>query len=148
MSNVLSLEHTGIPLHLIEKKDFAAWLEQQPESTQHWLIASGFKGYGSAVLPKPNGELAEALCVTESLTDYFACGQLASTLPAGTYKPINSLSTEQWTAVAFGWGVGAYRFDRYTEKKPAVAQLAIADEKAYQQAVYLVEATKKVRDLV
>ncbi|MFT6422287.1 MAG: leucyl aminopeptidase [Thalassolituus sp.] len=148
MSAVLTKSKEGLPLHLIEKTDYSTWLEQQTTTTQQWLSSTDFSGSGHAVIPAPDGSLSAAVCVVESLNDYFACGQLASSLPSGTYRIQQTLSDQELIAVAFGWGVGAYRFDRYTEKAPANAILAVDNELIFDEATRLIEGTKRVRDLV
>lgn len=147
MSAVLVSASEGTPLHLIEKSSYASWLEAQPETTQQWLIQSAYRGSGVSLIPG-NGSVAAALCVVESVNDFFACGQLASTLPAGQYVLQQDFATDTLTAIAFGWGVGAYRFDRYTTKPEAKAVLALTDEVALGQAEKLVEGTCRVRDLI
>lgn len=148
MSAVLSKGQLGLALHLIEKSEYSTWLEQQNETIKQWLTSTEFNGSGHAVIPTPEGKLSAAVCVVESLSDYFACGQLASNLPAGTYRIEQSYNEQELIAIAFGWAVGAYRFDRYTQKKPAKAILSIDNEWVFNEASRLVEGTKRVRDLV
>ncbi|WP_320819007.1 leucyl aminopeptidase family protein [Thalassolituus sp.] len=138
----------GIPLSLIEKADYERWLAEQPASTSNWLKNSGYKGSGTALIPAADGALGQVVFACESLDDFFACGQLASTLPAGIYTPDRAFDTNQLTAIAFAWGVGAYRFDRYTEKASAEALLALPDALAIAEAERLIEGTFRVRDLI
>lgn len=148
MSAVLTLSQQGLPLHLIEKNEYATWLEQQPAEIKQWLTATDFNGSGHTVVPNTDASIAAAVCVVDSISDYFSCGKLASSLPPGTYKIQQDYSEQTLIAIAFGWGVGAYRFDRYTEKTSAKAILALDSELALQEASYLIEGTKRVRDLV
>ena len=147
MSAVLVSATEGTPLHLIEKHAFADWLLAQPETTQTWLTQSAYRGSGLSLIPGAEG-VAAALHVVESVKDFFACGQLATSLPAGQYVLQQSFDTETLTGIAFGWGVGAYRFDRYTTKPEAKAVLALSDEAALSSAQKLVEGTCRVRDLI
>ena len=148
MTSAVIQGQQGTPLHLIEKHAYQGWLEQQPAMTKQWLSATNFKGYGVSVIPANDRQVSAALCVVESLGDYFACGQLASTLPEGTYVLTAALNSADLTAVAFGWGIGAYRFDRYTEKAPARALLAVDDANVLADATRLIEGTSRVRDLI
>ncbi len=147
MSSVLVSATSGTPLHLIEKSAYVSWLETQPESTQQWLLQSAYRGTGISLIPGASG-VAAALCVVESVNDFFACGQLATNLPAGQYVLQQDFDTATLTAIAFGWGVGAYRFDRYTTKPEARAVLALTDDAALSAAEKLVEGTCRVRDLI
>jgi len=148
MSDVLTHSQQGLPLHVIEKGHYNSWLESQPEAVKQWLNASGFSGSGHSVIPAPDGSVAAALCVVESTEDFFACGHLSSSLPAGTYHPEQAHSDESLLALAFGWGVGAYRFSRYTEKAEATAVLALDNPAVIEEASRLIEATRRVRDLI
>jgi len=148
MADVLIQSQEGLPLHLLEKSQYAGWLDQQSPEVQSWLQHSGFTGSGHALLPGVQGTIAGAICVVESLHDYFACGHLSSSLPAGTYHIEQPLDDDALTAVAFGWAVGAYRFDRYTEKPAVQAVLAIDHPTVIDEARRLAEATRRVRDLV
>ncbi len=147
MSAVLVSATEGTPLHLIEKHAFADWLTAQPETTQAWLTQSAYRGSGLSLIPGEGG-VAAAVHVVESVKDFFACGQLATSLPAGQYVLQQSFDTDTLTGIAFGWGVGAYRFDRYTTKPEAKAVLALSDDTALSAATKLVEGTCRVRDLI
>ncbi|WP_301180456.1 leucyl aminopeptidase family protein [Thalassolituus sp. UBA3500] len=148
MSAVLMHSQEGTPLHLIEKEHYANWLDDQPEYVKQWLLHSGYAGSGHTVIPSSSGSIDSVLCVVESTEDFFVCGNLSSALPAGTYTPVSELSDESLLALAFGWGVGAYRFDRYTEKPAATAKLALNNEAVIEEAGRLIEGTKRVRDLI
>ena len=148
MSDVLIHSHEGLPLHLLEKAQYEGWLERQPDGTKQWLAATGFSGTGVSTIAGDGGTLAGAVCVVESTDDYFACGHLASTLPAGTYHIEQTFDEQTLIAIAFGWGVGAYRFTRYTEKPAATAILALDQPQVITEASRLIEGTRRVRDLI
>ena len=148
MSAVLMHSQEGTPLHLIEKEHYANWLDSQPEHVKQWLLHSGYAGSGHTIIPTTSGSIDSVLCVVESTEDFFVCGNLSSALPAGTYTPVSDLSDESLLALAFGWGVGAYRFDRYTEKPAITAKLALNNEAIIEEAGRLIEGTKRVRDLI
>ena len=99
-------------------------------------------------MPGDQGALAQALFVCDSLDDMFACGELANSLPAGDYLLQDISDHDQLISIAFAWGAGAYRFERYVQPGKPQARLLLADEGALNEALKLVEATKRVRDLI
>ena len=141
-------ESPATALTVLESANYSNWLEQQPPLTQNWIKASGYQGKGIQLLPGSNGELTQALFVCDSLDDMFACGELANALPAGDYTIANDAAAEHLLNIAFGWGVGAYRFERYLKPGKEQARLLLEDESILTQAEMLVEATKRVRDLI
>lgn len=144
----LTKQDSSIPLHLINSSDYETWLGSQPTKVQQWLTNSQYSKSGVALIPGNDGNLEAALAVVPSTLDYFACGQLAKSLPEGTYTLEQTFSDEELLAIAFGWGVGSYCFDRYAEKPTAKAQLEILNETIFEKARKLIEATFKTRDLV
>ena len=148
MSSVLSTGHQGVALTILESADYSHWLESQPELLRNWIAATGFSGKGVQLLPASDGTLSKALFVCESLDDTFACGELANLLPANDYVIENIADTDVLISIAFAWGAGAYRFERYTKPGKAQARLLLADAGALTTATQLVEATKRVRDLI
>ena len=140
--------NVAIPLTVLEKNDFPGWLEQQPDSSKNWLTACGFPGSGSQLIPASDGQAAEALFVCDSLDDFFAAGELANSLPAGQYRINNIDDSEQLTAIAFAWGVGAYRFEKYKKNDQPQAQLMLDNADIVQLASDMVQAVSWTRDLI
>ena len=148
MSAVLAAGQQGTPLFILESALYSGWLDQQPATTRNWLQACGFSGKGVQLLPDSDGKLQRALFVCDSLDDAFACGDLANTLPAGDYWLENITDPDIQTRIAFAWGAGAYRFERYLKPGKAQARLLLSDEDVLRSAQHLVVATRWVRDLV
>lgn len=148
MSAVLASGDQGTPLSIIESADYSHWLESQPDTVRNWITASGYSGQGVQLLPGSDGSLQQAVFVCDSLDDWFACGDLANSLPAGDYCIANIRDTDQLISIAFAWGAGAYRFERYLPPGKAQARLLLSDSGALSTAQQLVTATTKVRDLI
>lgn len=148
MSAVLALGHQGTALLILQSTEYKTWLEQQPAATRNWINASGFSGKGIQLLPDADGKLLRALFVCDSLDDHFACGELANQLPAGDYYLENISHPDLLIRIAFAWGVGAYRFERYVKPGKAQARLFINDADSLRVATHLVNATATVRDLI
>lgn len=106
--------------------------------------SNGFTGEAGAVLVGEDG----VLLGTGDGSDPFISAAAAEKLPEGDYAFANELDDRAATLTALGWLLGAYRFDRYKQQKPAVAALiapANADIAAARRAG---EAVGLVRDLV
>lgn len=149
MTQLINAESTGIPLYVLTIDAYDAWLGKQSAATQQWLTTTGYQGKGVATIPSESGMLAAAIMVVANPSEYFACADLVNKLPAGQYL----LETDEVNkpAVAFGWCVGGYRFERYltnaknTQTRPV---LAVGDQALVDEAIKLSEATALVRDLV
>ncbi len=148
MTAVLASGNQGTPLTILESANYAHWLESQSELVRNWTAAMAYAGKGVIMIPASDGCAASALYVCDSLDDMFACGELANSLPAGDYVIENITDTDQLISIAFAWGAGAYRFERYTKAGKPQARLLLSDTGAQTIASQLVEATRKVRDLI
>lgn len=85
------------------------WLETVRFTTaakKQALIPDGAGGLEGVVLGLGNGQAGEPCGPSELLT-----GQLASSLPPGTYRLSEGCAAPELAAVA--WGLGAYRYRRY-----------------------------------
>lgn len=146
--SVLAAGRQGTPLLILESASYPAWLEQQPAGTRNWLQACGFSGSGLQLLPDSEGQLQRGVFVCTSLDDAFACGNLATALPAGDYWLENIDDPGQMRDIAFAWGVSCYRFDRYRNNDKALPCLYLSNADALHEAQQLVTATRWVRDLI
>lgn len=136
------------PLHVLQREQFADWSTQQPAPVRAWLQAQGFAATpGSlALLPGDEG-IAGAVIGIGDAADPLSYAHAPTGLPAGTsWRAEGGLSAEARAALQLGWGLGAYRFDRY--KTPARAPARLLLEAADAQAAALLDACLRVRDLV
>lgn len=86
LSDRLQAGTAGIPLTVLESREFESWTQERPQAQVAWLQASGFTGKGLALLPGENGALAEVLLGVASLDDQWILGDLAKRLPEGDYQ--------------------------------------------------------------
>ena len=147
MSALLRHTSSGIPLSFILKNELSDWQAQQPAFIQNWLTNTGFEKQGVALIPDAKtGELSQVFCLMQSSDDFWAAGNLANTLPTGTYQiQGDSAFVEQ---VALGFVLGGYEFSEYKEKPTAKAQLAISDKALYERISQQADAITLARDLV
>ncbi|QBG36387.1 leucyl aminopeptidase family protein [Litorilituus sediminis] len=148
MSHLLNADTTGTPLTILEKANYDNWLAKQDDFSQNWLTKTGFSSQGLALLPKQNGDLAQAVFVVDDASHYFACGDLITQLPEGQY--LLQADEAHHQAICFAWLIGAYQFDRYINKKAekALPVLAVGKQALVDSASKYASATSLVRDLV
>jgi leucyl aminopeptidase len=146
---------SDIPIWLVEKGQLPAG---PPLEAAHkaWLEASGFKGTAKqlVLLPGADGRIAgvvfglgEGATGEPSGPAELLVGQLAQSLPAGSYRLEGALRDPALAAVA--WGLGAYRYGRYKSangsERPRLRIPAGANRGA---VLATVEAVWQGRDLI
>ncbi|GAB3735493.1 leucyl aminopeptidase family protein [Luteimonas pelagia] len=113
----------ALPLHVVRRDTLAAWRQQQDAGTLAWLDASGFDASpGSALLlPGAAGAPAGAVLGVGDPLDPYAYAHAPFALPARAWRVAGDPAPAERDALALGWGLGAYRFDRYKTppRKPA-----------------------------
>lgn len=146
MQKTIVHDTQGTPLHLINKSDFNDWLDKQDTFCKNWLKQSQYKEQGLALIPNATGELACAVYVSDDLSQYFACSDLAKSLPPQTFLVHAHNDYLLNTAIAFG--LANYRFDRYKTFTQGQPKLAFSDAKTIEQADKMISAISLVRDMV
>ena len=144
-----------ITIWLVEK---GAALSAVPLEAAHkaWIEAAGFKGNAKqvALLPGTDGSIAGVLfglgdgaAGEPSGPAELLVGQLAQSLPAGSYRLEGRLRDPTLAAVA--WGLGAYRYDRYKSADGAPRpRLRIPGGADRHSVLAAVEAVWQGRDLI
>ena len=141
----------AIPLIALDAATLPAYVAKQPERVRRWVAAQGFVAEANSVLLLPDAEGAPlaALVGVGDASDPFVLAACPFALPPGTYA-LNSTGLRIEPAVALlGWGLGAYRFERYRKAARAPARLLLEDAAAESsEAFALLKACTLVRDLV
>ncbi len=140
---------TVVALIPLKKNDFEHWRQALPQHHRQWVDISGFmaKAGQFCILP---GEGDDApLCVFGLHNEGWLTqlSALVSSLPEGIYKLQCDWDQEQRLQASLGWGLAAYRFDRYKKNSKLQATLLL-DEDIDQQVRALCDAQCLVRDLV
>lgn len=149
MTAVLHAGQQGTPLLVIASSDYSAWLEKEDKLTQSWLTSLHYQGKGlQPLFNTEDGHVSRYLVGVEDLNDYFALGNLATSLPSGDYYLANIDQPEQLAKLAFGFALGAYQFDRYKKAEKEKPHLYLADTDTLRTAKHWVTATTLVRDLI
>ncbi len=144
----------ALPLHVVARPTFASWRAAQPSATGQWLDAQGFDGSpGSAMtLPGADGGIAAAVLGIGDPLDPYSYAHAPFTLPARAWRLADEQDPAAVAALQLGWGLGAYRFDRYKQpsRQPALLLMdpAPSHEDPGAEAMDLLAACVRVRDLV
>jgi len=137
------------PLYLLDRTRYRDWQQAQSQSCQHWLDAQGYQAAPGtlALLPSSNG-LAGAILGIGDAHDPFAYAHAPFTLPEADWTPVlTSDDPVALNALQLGWGLGAYRFDRYRQP-PARGPARLALDRFDGKTLDLLAAVTRVRDLV
>jgi len=139
----------ALPLHVAAPQGLAALRDRLSGPAGNWLGATGFAGrpHEVALLPGADGEVAGAvLGLGGGVPDTWSFGGLAHALPAGSTWRLAETAAALADRAALGWGLGAYRYSRFTAPKRAPARLALPAGTAAAQVA--AEAIWRARDLV
>ncbi len=143
---------SACPIMVIDKPGFAAWRDAQDSTLRAWLEANAFSAAtGSWLLvPDANGGARCVIAIIGDVADPLALAHLPSVLPSGVYRiAAESPVQPDADALLLGWGLGAYRFDRYVQPARTPARLLPARDVAeHSGALALLQASRLVRDLV
>ncbi len=144
------------PLYLLEAADYAAWRSEQPPAQLQWLDAQCFTAAPGTLVLLPDGEgLGGAVLGIGDPLDPYSYAHAPHGLPVGDWRPVfapgdatqaEAGRTARAAALQLGWGLGAYRFDRYKQRLRAPARLWLEQPDAEAEA--LLAACVQVRDLV
>jgi leucyl aminopeptidase len=140
----------AIPVHIIDKDGFAAWLAAQGDAVRTAAKAQKFEGASNdiAILPsdKPGEWSAVAGVADASKLGVWNLAKASDSLPEGTYRLADADAGE----AMLGWMLGQYRYDEYlSEPKVTGARVLLVKEPArITNAAHQAAATALVRDLV
>jgi len=138
------------PIRPLRPDDLSAWLEDQPAELRRWVTNTGFTAEPGTTCLAP-GEKGEVACVLLGVSTEptpWDWGGLPTKLPAATYRVDGTLDQASADAAALGWGLGAYRFERYRNVPHALADLIFPDGCDRAAVERAIAATYLARDLV
>ena len=137
----------ALPLHVMEREQFAAWRAQQSPALVAWLDAQHFNGSGGTVVLLP-GEagVGGAIVGIGDPGDAYAYAHAPFALPEGSvWQLADALPQDIETLLHLGWGLGSYRFSRYRKPNRAPAQLVASPSAEVRDVI---TASLRVRDWV
>jgi len=137
------------PLLPLSVDGFRTWKEAASASQLAWVKESGFRASAGQIcaLPDASGGVGRWLFGMEREGWLYQLAALPAALPEGTYKLEGNWNREQRVQACLGWGLAAYRFERYKANgKPRPVLLLAEDLEREVRTLY--EAQALVRDLV
>jgi leucyl aminopeptidase len=139
-----------IPIFPVQRDAYDTWLAGQPTVVRNWLLNTGFKAAGEApcLLPGSNGELQGIVIGVDGEGDIWPFGVLSARLPSGGYRIDADWSVGPLSLAALGWGLGAYRFQRYKKLNGDAPRLVLEQRHIAESVRKQTEAVYLVRDLV
>ena len=145
-------EPDEVPIDLVAEDGLDEWLEGQPESTRRWVRASGFEArpHTRCLVPDASHGLGSVLVGAADRKDPWSCADLPAALPARRFRIRTGLDPDELARVAVGWGLGAYRFERYRGQEKTDRERAVlrVDPATALRANREIEAIALVRDLI
>jgi leucyl aminopeptidase len=146
-----------IELIPLSPEDLDKWKTGAPARQRQWAQDSGFKaGPGQiCALPDTGGRIESYLVGEHKQGQLAQLAGMPGKLPEGVYQLRSAWDTHGRVLAALGWGLSAYRFDRYKQKQGqrhdelngGTAKLLLEDDIA-DEVVALCDAQCLVRDLV
>jgi leucyl aminopeptidase len=140
----------GIPITRVPGKAYKTWAAGQSDFIKNWLSSQNVKGSEGEILciPGSSGRVEQVVFVAKENPGLWDYAALANGVRAGIYVLDDSFDTAQATAVFLGWGLSAYRFDRYSKKEPLLPQLCVRADVDLADVQRQIDGTYLVRDLI
>jgi len=143
-----------IPVHVLGNDEWELFAAALPPAQFNFAKARNFTAEtGQRLrLPDADGHIVSVLfgAGRQAKDDVGAirAGSLSAAMPAGYYKFERLPSGWAEDLAAIGWGIGAYKFDRYLSKDIVTPTLVIGDTLDLKYINSAVDATKLCRDLI
>lgn len=138
-----------LPLFVVSVEDYPSWRDSAPEAVSSWLRSTKFSGKAGAcsLLPAESGP-AGAVVVIDDASCPWQYSNLPRSLPNGSYEAEPELAEEIATALALGWALGCYRFERFKKKATKRPTLVWPEAADQTKTLALAEGICLARDLV
>jgi len=144
----------ALPLHLIAPEGLDAALAALPAPQAAYARAMGFAAAPgeTLALPGPDGALTVALVglgkPAAQARGRFQPATAASRLPSGTWRIVTAPQGTDLAAIALGWLLESYRFDRYRKADAARALLVAPATIDAARIQTIADAEALTRDLI
>ena len=139
----------AVPLIAVGPSQLRAVLAKLGAGATQWARQTEFRAEAGrfCLIPDTRGKLRCVLVGVTRGDDIYALAALPYALPAGTYRIESAGLPLDPARAALGWGLGAYRYDRYRRSRRAPARLAV-DAATLGHVGPALAASWQVRDLV
>ena len=139
----------GVPLVPLHKRQLKSWKDSAEPRHQLWLEACGFEARPGQclALPGKEGHVESWLFGMQENGWLYQLAAIFNSLPKGEYVLGGDWDFEAVCQASLGWGLAAYRFERYKSGNGTRRELELAPEIA-ARVQPLLAAQYLVRDLV
>jgi leucyl aminopeptidase len=143
----------AVPIAVLTKAGFPAWLDTAPERERNWLASIGFSAEAGkhALIPGETGQLARVLVGLGDEADaegrMWSLAGLPAALPEASYRLDTIAGDADPTRLAVGWALATYAYTRYRAKTRPAAQLVWPECADRGRVERLVAAVFLARDL-
>jgi leucyl aminopeptidase len=143
----------AIPITLVTKTTWQAFLGDLPPAARRFAQANGFKANPGSwlALPDAKGEIAQVVFALDDesakFRDPFRAGQLPGLLPPGVYRFANIAPPEAHLAT-LAFALGSYRFGRYRKAETTEVRLLPPAGVDVADITRMAEAAALARDLI
>ena len=140
----------SIPIHVVDRLAWPTRRKALPAMQRQWLETVEFDARPDsyALMPGPDGTLAEVWAGVRAEDDPFALAALPKALPEGSYHLAGGGLALTDDAAALSWKLGGYVFDLYRRRRRPAAVLQMRASEAAARGSLIAEAMMAVRDLV
>ncbi len=124
------------------------WRQTQGETVNRWIDVHDFAAQPQrfCVVPHPERGIDRVLYGVDDKPDVWSISDAPSQLPKGIYKLVCDWDEARRYDAALGWGMGAYRYDRYRSVEAPAARLLVEDQG--ERLARELRALWRVRDLI
>ena len=118
---------SAIPIVAVCHDSIDSFLAHTSAHTRNWLQSTHFraKPHTHALLPAPDGGVAEVVVGIKNANDLYALAHLPLALPPGDYALATHHDVLDVNVAALSWGLGCYQFTRYKKASRAPANLVL-----------------------
>ena len=154
MSELILSEPEGptTPLQAIFARDLDAWLADRSPLVRALAETGKFTAKPGQVLllPGEDGGIARALVgfPQDQISDLTTLRAVPARLPSGDYVYEDLPDGIDATGLAVTWAMGAYRFDRYKQKREPAPRLVAPETADIEQARARAHAAALARDMI
>lgn len=145
----LIYKKNAIPLIAVFSDEFETWYESQSSFRKNWVTQQGFTAQRSefCIVPNIEGQIDVVLYgIKDRQALRWVLSSLSTLLPVADYCLEGEWCDGEKQALALGWALGQYSFDRFKENKTTdFARLYVEDP---LPVLAMVDAVKCVRDLI
>ena len=148
----LPSEAAPVRIDFLTEADWERYAPSLTEAQRVFANERRFKAEGGQRLrlPEADGKVKRVLLGLgdDDTVAEMHLGSLGGTLPDGYYQLGQLPKDTDARLAAIGWGLGAYKFDRYLSEKSDPPILVLADDAAETEIISSVAATALCRDLI